>query len=180
MTQFSKADAEAAGWVFTHADPGRVDDLGDGNTKTIEPSYVAEKALPGGGLITEQGHSEEILVERIALYEEHLVQKGVDQSNAGQAAHQDAEAAAQAGELVVTDLNTGATKLIAPSVNDAIYDGKEMTHVVAGEVAKPADGAWAQIDADRGIVRGPEAAPAAETPAEEAPEKHESFWKHLI
>lgn len=69
MSRFSKAEAEAAGWSFAHNDPGRVDDLGDGISRTIPPSVRAEKYVDGK-LINESAETMGKLLERIFLYEQ--------------------------------------------------------------------------------------------------------------
>jgi hypothetical protein len=76
----SKAEAEAAGWRFVHADIGEVRDLGDGISQAIPASYRAEKyvSLPGRSaqLVNEQAESEQLLLERIGAFEGHLVRVG--------------------------------------------------------------------------------------------------------
>lgn len=152
MSKFTKADAKAAGWLFVHEQPEVVEELGDGITRTTPASFRAEKPLTGGGMLNEQAESLQKLIERIGHYEGHLEQKGVDQQS----------------QVVVA----------TPShLNDAIFDGAGMTFVRDGEIVEPEQGAWAEIDSERGIEREVATAEddsaedelAEEEPAEEGP-----------
>jgi hypothetical protein len=68
MSRFSKAEAEARGWAFTHAQPATIEDLGDGITRSTPASYRAEKSRPGG-MVTEEGETIGLLLERIHSWE---------------------------------------------------------------------------------------------------------------
>lgn len=137
MSDFTKADAEAAGWVFVHAEPEGVEDLGDGITRTTPASYRAEKQVTGG-LVNEQAESEEKLVERIGLYEAQLVQKQVTENPPTLV-----KATDDSESVVAVEADPVAGSAVDSSLNEAIYDGEKMVHIAAGQVVEPDQGAWA-------------------------------------
>lgn len=75
--EFTKEDAEAAGWAFVHAKEPEVIDLGNtqGRVQTVQGEYRAEKTV-NDKLINEFANSEEQLVKQISAYEEHLKRVG--------------------------------------------------------------------------------------------------------
>jgi hypothetical protein len=73
MSRFSRAEAEARGWVFVHEQPKQVVNTSgtQGEQRIIPPSLRAERYV-NGVLINESAESEGKLLERIALYESRL------------------------------------------------------------------------------------------------------------
>lgn len=84
VSRFSKAEAEAAGWVFVHErDEYTVTNSStQGRTTTIAPRLVAERYISPVGrsatLITETAETLGKLLERIYEYERHLERVGVE------------------------------------------------------------------------------------------------------
>lgn len=78
MSRFSKADAEKAGWSFTHESDEVVlrDANEQGVTKVVPARVTAEKflSLPGRAdhTITETAETIGLLLERIHAFEQHL------------------------------------------------------------------------------------------------------------
>jgi hypothetical protein len=68
---FSKADAEAAGWVFVHAQSEQITDLGDRIFRRKPGFYRAEKYV-NSKLVNQAGETEDALLAAIEDYEEHL------------------------------------------------------------------------------------------------------------
>ncbi len=157
--QFTQADAEALGWRFVHEQPAYDEALGDGITRSYPASYVAEKNIDGG-LITEQAEEKDLLVERIRLYETRL-QSADDELPAVPQDEEEPSGAEDVTVPAVTPVAPGASGL-----NDIVYDGEKTIHVIAGEVAEPEQGAWAERDADLGIDREAERIAAEEARAE--------------
>jgi hypothetical protein len=83
VSRFSKAEAEAAGWVFVHerGEYTTTDSSTQGRTTTIAPRLVAERYISPPGhsatLITETAETMGKLLERIFEYERHLERVGI-------------------------------------------------------------------------------------------------------
>lgn len=77
MSRFSKADAEARGWVFVHDSPAEdiVTSEVQGEVRSVPRSIRAEKilSLPGKGsqVVNEEAESMGLLLERIHAFEAH-------------------------------------------------------------------------------------------------------------
>jgi hypothetical protein len=68
MSRFSKAEAEALGWVIVHERPEEREIVG-GTVKIIPASVRAEKFAANGQHLTEEAESIGLLLERINAYE---------------------------------------------------------------------------------------------------------------
>lgn len=78
---FTKEDAVAAGWAFVHAFEGKVEELGDGISRTTAPIYRAEKYVRGK-LVNQAAHSPEGLLAAVEDYEQHLSQRDPESAGA--------------------------------------------------------------------------------------------------
>lgn len=72
MSRFSKAEAEARGWAIVHGREERQVPTAAGEFRVIPGSYRAEKYLPDGTLINEEGETVGLLLERISAKESQI------------------------------------------------------------------------------------------------------------
>lgn len=151
MSEFTKADAEAAGWVFTHAVEEASFSLSEtqGRSQVSPGDFRAEKyvSLPGRAakLVTEQAESEEKLVERIGLYEGFLARVGVNEPTA---------------PLSVVE---GLAAAVG-SVNESLLLPEGMVQVQEGKVVQPVQTEFEA--AQRLAAEAPEEAEESEAPVE--------------
>lgn len=144
MSRFSKAEAEAAGWVFTHSRGGYevLESSTQGRTRAIPPTIVAEKRVsrPGVADVTAHEEAETMgkLLERIHAYEQHLA--GLPESRAN-----DIDTT---GELRVFSPLVGddAPENVGEVVQSVLVPAEADDLSLKGEVAYLTEAEWSQRD----------------------------------
>jgi len=155
MSRFSKAEAEARGWVFVHysEDETLVTSETQGETRYLPASYRAEKyfSLPGQGqsLINEEAETLGLLLEKIYAFEHQVEIKSnvltplpveivgpVDEAGIEQRT-------VHTSEGVISEEEWSSRER-----TDAIYDGDKMVYHGPQPVAEEADEAREKLSKD--------------------------------
>jgi hypothetical protein len=155
MSRFSKAEAEARGWVFVHysEDEVLITSETQGETRHLPASYRAEKyfSLPGQGasLINEEAETLGLLLEKIYAFEHQVEVKGyvltpapveivgpVDEAGIEQRT-------VHTSEGVISEEEWSSRER-----TDALYDGVEMVYHGPQPVAEEADEARVKLSKD--------------------------------
>lgn len=176
MSDFTKADAEAAGWAFAHAQEPTWEHTSEtqGERRHYDASYRAEKYVSRPGyerkLVNEEANSMPLLLERIEAYERHL--GNLPESNAEAVVSPEPEPYYREDDTVLNagnhsvHVSVGGERLTVDDGewhdrdrNEAIYDGEKM--VFKGPVSKEEIVAQARDLRDRDVF-----APAPEEPEE--------------